>query len=321
MSDLRARFDALNGLQFPDIWDEIDDRATRSLYDAPSEPVPTQLHGPRRLMVAVFVLAISTAAIVWAVVALSNRQGVADHPEPEATNTFTLPPPGGSITVVPELLTNGRPIFIVERGTRVWALDATSSNAPFGIRYLVSWCVSSETFVDLFQGTEFTPVGSKLVGPGGPSLLGYQVSRVPGSVDAVRVGAPTNLGKRRSGFAPTGPFCTDTSQVLVPRTPDFLYRGGQAIGSTPSRWVSIRGTLLVTSDSALLCPNHDLHRGRCTGEGMEVIGINTRLMVRLARSKGISPPLMLGGHWIATPGTGGLYDLTRVPGPTTTTAP
>src|SRR5438552_10255214 len=165
-----------------------------------------------------------------------------DHPQPAATNVFTIPLPTKDLVVVPEILGNGQPIFIVERGPQVTAFSAVSSDQPFGIHYLVSWCGSSQTFVDLFHGAEFTPRGLKFEGPGGSSLQPYAVDRIPGMPNQVHVGSPTWLfaGGSANKFQPKGPLCQEASQALLPEIPRPVNEGLPKVAS-PGTLLSIRG--------------------------------------------------------------------------------
>jgi hypothetical protein len=172
---------------------------------------------------------------------------------------------------LPEQLPDGRPIFVArhEDGS-VDVVDAFSTHAPWGIRYLVAWCPSSRTFVDPFHGSVFNEYGQYLLGPAPTGLPSYRppASSDAGHVDMGILGSPPPRSDDvRPGLQ--GPQCAQGTDATVdasgPRLVFVDLSGLQlwdspqeALASPPGAWVKVEGTVVVPGvGAARLCRSGD----------------------------------------------------------------
>src|SRR5437667_9649094 len=99
MDDLKERFSALGVSGMPALWGEIGRRASEP-------PTAARASGrgrrPLRALAAALAVGVSVIAVGWAIFELSRVRVPIDHPQPAATNVFTIPLPTKNLVVVPE---------------------------------------------------------------------------------------------------------------------------------------------------------------------------------------------------------------------------
>lgn len=193
-----------------------------------------------------------------------------------------LPPPGEG-EAVPELLSDGTPVWVVghDDGT-VSVLDAVSGHRPYGIGNLVAWCDESRGFQDPRYGSMFDERGRRR---GGPAAVGLGVYETVAGGDATVTVAPdaeatplpdTDEDVRGRG-APDRASCFDPEpdspdNVGSARVHSVAERPGVSVAEAvqrPGETVLVRdASILVASEGpSMLC---DPARGRpagvdCTG--------------------------------------------------------
>ena len=164
------------------------------------------------------------AALVVAVLGgvLARTGSPTDHRAP------TVLPLPGPREVQPQVLGDGRPVFVVrlDDGT-VSVVDAISSHDPFGLPKLLVWCPGLEGFEDTQHGSRFTAEGRYAFGPAPTGLRTYAVTvdeQPPGRVvvGAARAPAARGAGARLSGVG--YPARTSPAGSWQRRTPSLTDR-------------------------------------------------------------------------------------------------
>jgi hypothetical protein len=300
------RFRVLDLVDPPEQWAEI----KRRVPNATMPPTPSKL---RRLTAAAVALAVALggfAILTWAIRPARRQQVPLSRPD----NVFTLPPPSARSAVLPVVLEGGRPIFLVASDGSAQAIDARSTDSPFGIAYLVAWCPSNSTFEDTFHGARFAPNGARLEGPASGGLTRYLVHVVPGASRRVQV--ERRLPPASSAVMPADlrPECTNTSEMVLPATPAPTWTSPQAAAAAhPVGFVTIRGALVLGPGSAAMCPIGEVVAKGCAREGAPVGGIDTEGL--FAHLKGPVNQVTIRGLWIARVRGDHLTDLAEVPLP------
>jgi hypothetical protein len=200
---------------------------------------------------------------------------------------------------------DGTPFLVVrhEDGS-LTAVEAISPHvATGGIRKLLGWCASSQTFDDPFHGSRFDGYGRYLNGPAPTGLVRFDLEIVE-EIPGFRLGdALAPLPRETGGDAPAGPLCldTDVTPLVMPDVAASGLTPADLAATAPpegSRWL-VEGTLSLEPDgTALLCA--EVQATTCLAgapvEGPSIDG---------------GDPLVVPGRWLVLVRDGTLVDPIR----------
>ena len=227
------------------------------------------------------------------------------------SDVVTAPAVGETVAT---FLRDGHPVFVVDHEDgSLSVVDAFSTDAPFGIGYMVGWCESSRTFDDLHGGAKFDETGRYVLGPAPTGLATYAASLLVGEPIRVRVGAIQPPAPRTDGGGPLeGSLCTSGADTVLHRFPrsSFTASPQYAVTAPAGRWMAVVGSLLVTSDQTpRLCASVDASAGPSCSRGAPVAGVDGPGLLG-ANSTYVSDPSV----WLVRTDGTRLTDLTLAPG-------
>jgi hypothetical protein len=224
---------------------------------------------------------------------------------PGLTATGSADDPPGIGQALAGFRDDGTPFLVVrhEDGS-LTAVEAISPHvATGGIRKLLGWCASSQTFDDPFHGSRFDGYGRYLNGPAPTGLVRFDLEIVE-EIPRFRLGdALAPLPRETGGDAPAGPLCldTDVTPLVMPDVAASGLTPADLAATAPpegSRWL-VEGTLSLEPDgTALLCA--EVQATTCLGgapvEGPSIDG---------------GDPLVVPGRWLVLVRNGTLVDPIR----------
>jgi hypothetical protein len=293
-----------------DLWDRI-------VLEGPRlEPLPP----PQRSRVAAAVVAFAVFAfagiLLWRALAPAVNTPTLAGPD-----VLTVPPRGD---VAPVFLPDGRPVFVVhhEDGS-VSVVDAFSSHRAWGVEELLAWCPSGRNFVEPAHGARFDEYGNyQSIGPAptGIATFSFDVVERDSSGDpiSIRPGAmqpPSPAGSEPVTDPERPPLCGFPDggfEELVVHELDsaFIWDSpAAAVAAAPEEWITVRGTMLVSSDGFVqLCAEVV---GRQCREGAVVRGLDgVGLMVNVTSGPDVTA-YEEPGVWLARVRDGVLDDVGR----------
>lgn len=192
----------------------------------------------RRLMLAL----LASAAVFGATAVMGPRL---------ASGTVLEVGPPGSVRPA---WVEDQPVWVVapERGGAPYVLDAVNPHRWWGIKELVGWCPSQQTFSAYYDGSRFDETGDYMFGPAPGGLARYATAvlgegrvRVAGAVP----GAPRaagQMGKQRGGHA----CFVEVGIPPAPRPDEPLAEYHEDI---PSTHEVVEGSLVVNADGGTFC--------------------------------------------------------------------
>jgi hypothetical protein len=235
MPDLRDRFRALDGLQFPDITPDLESRDPRHLVDPGQGPL-------RRAGVAVLALAVGGAGIVFAVRAFESSRPP-DH---------TVTQDSGSISP------------LIPTGGKVAIATYSYGEKPSSI-YLMNEDGSDLTFLVEGRDPAFSPDGTQIAfrtgDPNRPGGLETRVNVINVDGTGMETYRPVKYGEASGGRWP--------SRVVTGRRPDRVRHARWHIRDAPGRHRRaggdpLRGPIGLLRPRAVVVTRRDAARLRRT---------------------------------------------------------
>jgi len=245
----------------------------------------------RWILIGLAVAVVSVAAIGYGLIASDIATPVGG-----TLGTIEVPAEPGAAAV---FLADGRPAFVVRTDDGVHVLDARPPLETGLPGAMVTWCPSSEQFVDWVHGGWYLADGTLIAGaPSG--LIAYPVSRTDDEQRMV-VGSAGNPTPGSADASTLG-GCDGDEAVMHEPDPGEAFDPSVAADEEPPGWIWIEGRLEAIGGQALLCD--DVDATDCE-TGAVVHGIDPAKLAAM--------PEPLSGYFLGRVGDGVIDELHHVP--------